>query len=250
MTTTAIAHTYKYSFASEYAPQFEGSGKGRLALATDSSVLQKTPKKTPSGTFFSGTLLRPKRTADLLRAVSEIVTARFNNPNWRRLADPVITVGDDRMRFEGFSGCCSAYARLDLLPDAVEGDRPRRGTTNVDFNPAMISALASLRDNDYVALNIGAEEISISKNAEKTVERKVSLPVRWLKSFVEIQAYQAAWPRCRGSIAVQQRRQSQEAHQPDRAESPRRTTSGRYCIVPSTLTFREGTLRQRHRELR
>ncbi len=192
MATTAIDHTYRYGFASVYVPRFDGSERGRLALAVDSSVL-KTPakkKETPT-TFFTGTLLKPKRTADLLRGVSEIVTARFNNPNWRRLADPVITVGDDRMRFEGFSGCCSAYARLDLLPEAVEGDRPTRGTTNVDFNPAMLSALASLRDSDYVALNIGAEQIELSKNAEKTVERKVSLPVRWLKGFVEIQAYQA-----------------------------------------------------------
>ncbi|MCL2742412.1 MAG: SWIM zinc finger domain-containing protein [Planctomycetaceae bacterium] len=182
---TAIAHTYRYEFASEFI-------RGKLALAVDTSALKTPAKKeeTPT-TFFTGTLLKPKRTADLLRGVSEIVTARYNNPNWRRLADPVITVGDDRMRFEGFSGCCSAYARLDLLPEAVEGERPARGTTNVDFNPAMLAALASLRDNDYVALNIGAEQIELSKNAETTVERKVSLPVRWLKGFVEIQAYQA-----------------------------------------------------------
>ena len=193
MSTTAIDHVYRYGFASEFRPQTAGSDRGRLDLAVDSSVL-KTPtkkKKSDSSTFFSGILLKPKMTADLVRGVSEIVTARFNNPNWRRLADPVITVGDDRMRFEGFSGCCSAYARLDLLPDAVEGERLSRGTTNVDFNPAMLSALASLRDSDYVALNIGAEQIEFSKNVEKSVERKVSLPVRWLKGFVEIQAVQA-----------------------------------------------------------
>ena len=185
MTTTSVAHTYRYGFTSTFT-------QGKLALAVDASVL-KTPikKQEPPSVFFKGTLLKPKRIADLLRGVSEIVTARYNNPNWRRLADPVITVGDDRMRFEGFSSCCSAYARLDLLPNAVEGERPARGTTNVDFNPAMLSALASLRDNDYVALNIGAEQIELSKNAETTVERKVALPVRWLKGFVEIQAYQS-----------------------------------------------------------
>ena len=153
MIATAIDHTYRYGFASSLT-------QGRLALAVDSSLL-KTPAKakaTPP-VFFSGTLLKPKRTGDLLRGVSEIVNARYNNPNWRRLADPVITVSDDLVRFEGFSGCCSAYARLDLLPDAVEGDRPARGTTNVDFNPAMLAALASLRDSDDVALKIGAEQI-------------------------------------------------------------------------------------------
>lgn len=191
MSTGTIEHTYRYKFASAYTPQFEGGDKGRLALATDSSVSPVKSKKTVGENFFTGMLLRPKRAGDLLRGVSEIVRARFNNPNWQRLADPVVTVDDSRIRFEGFSGCCSAYVRLDILPDAVEGERTARGTTNVDFNNEMIAALASLREKDYVGLNIGADEISISRNAEKTHERKVALPVRWLKGFVEIQSYQS-----------------------------------------------------------
>ena len=50
------------------------------------------------------------------------------------LADPVVTCSDDRLRFEGFSGCCGAYARVDFLPSAITGDVFGRGTTNVDFN--------------------------------------------------------------------------------------------------------------------
>jgi predicted nucleic acid-binding Zn finger protein len=72
----------------------------------------------------------------------------------------------------------------------VEGNRQVYGTTNVDFNPAMLTALGSVRNNDYVALTIGTDQIEFTKNVEKTVERQVSLPVRWLKGFAEIQAYQ------------------------------------------------------------
>jgi hypothetical protein len=42
--------------------------------------------------------------------------------------------GDDVVRFEAFSSCCSTYARVDFLPAALDGERSGRGTTNVDFN--------------------------------------------------------------------------------------------------------------------
>ena len=199
MAVTAIEHTYQYRFSSGYQADSSDSGKGRLALATDVSVnipgktkAKKSASKTSGDSqFFDGVLLRPKQAGSLLRAVSEIVNARFNNPNWQRFSDPVITCGDDRIRFEGFSSCCSAYVRADFLPGAVDGKRPVRGTTNVDFNPAMLASLGSLRDRDYVQMTIGPEVFELKKNAENQVEKKVSLPMRWLKGLVEIQVCQA-----------------------------------------------------------
>jgi hypothetical protein len=107
------------------------------------------------------------------------------------LADPVVTCSDDILRFEAFSGCCSTYGRLDLLPQAVSGEFISRGTTNVDFNASMRAAFARIRDTDEVSLAVGADEVSLSRGADTVVERKVALPVRWLKGFVEVQAYQA-----------------------------------------------------------
>ena len=62
------------------------------------------------------------------------------------LADPVATCADDRLRFEAFSACCSVYGRVDLLPDAYDGETLGRGTTNVDFGPGIRSALAGVQD--------------------------------------------------------------------------------------------------------
>ncbi len=90
---------------------------------------------------------------------------------------------------------CSTYGRVDLLPEAIDGTWHGRGTTNVDFNAPMRAALARVRDTDEVGLAVGSEEVSLSRSGDSVVERKVALPVRWLKGFVEVQAYQARMAR-------------------------------------------------------
>jgi hypothetical protein len=81
------------------------------------------------------------------------------------------------------------YARLDLLPGATEGDVLERGTTNVDFNAPMLGALARLRDGDNVELSVGADEVRLEHGSDAVVEKKVRLPLRWIKGFVEVQAF-------------------------------------------------------------
>jgi hypothetical protein len=186
MSGPALDYSYRYTFASELAASSKGD---RLRLATCGGA-QEHPY------FFQGRLTRPQRTADLLRGLAHIVQSRFHVPpamlsRILLTADPVITSSDDILRFEAFSACCSAYARVDLLPDALNGEVQRRGTTNVDFNAALRAALARIRDGDTVELSVGAKAMEMSRNAESVVERKVPLPLRWLKGFVEVQAYQA-----------------------------------------------------------
>jgi hypothetical protein len=91
-----------------------------------------------------------------------------------------------------FSVCCGAYARLDLHSNALDGDWLGKGTTNVDFNPPMRAALSTVLGSDAVALKVGADRVEIERNEQTVVERKVKLPVRWLKGFVEVQVYQSA----------------------------------------------------------
>ena len=54
-----------------------------------------------------------------------------------RSADPVVTVHGDRVRFESFSACAGAYARLDLDTSSFHAAFLSHGTTNVDFNMPM-----------------------------------------------------------------------------------------------------------------
>jgi hypothetical protein len=186
MAGPAIDHTYRYDAPSALAWTPRGA---HLRLATSGG-----PEAHPR--FFAGRLLAPRRTADLLLALVRVVQSRFHVPpamlaRLLALADPVVTCAGERLRFEGFSACCSAYARVDLLPGALEGETLGRGTTNVDFNAPMRASLARLRDGEEARLSVGAGEVELETGAGSVVERKVPLPTRWLRGFVEVQAHQA-----------------------------------------------------------
>ncbi|MBI3924058.1 MAG: SWIM zinc finger family protein [Armatimonadetes bacterium] len=178
-----LEHVARYRQPSEV--RSTPGGETRIFVAT-SLELPDPPL------FFQGRLTRPRPTADLLLALSRVVAARYHVPRAMlarilRESDPVVTCGLDRIRWEGFSACCSLYARLDLLPESLEGALLAQGTTNVDFGAEMRAALARLRQDQVCRLAIGPHEVEL----DQVVERRVSLPLRWLKGFVEAQALQA-----------------------------------------------------------
>lgn len=172
----------------------EEDARPRLALATSSNGVDAHPY------FFEGRLRQPRLVAELLTAVHLIVGSRFftpaNSVAWAiALADPVVTCGGGVLRFEGFSSCCSAYIRVDVLPDAYDGELVGKGTTNVDFNAPMRAALARVRDDAGLRLAVGRDEVRLRSAEVEVVERKVLLPTRWLRGMVEVQAYQASMQR-------------------------------------------------------
>lgn len=183
---SSVSVRYDYPFASELTSE---SSSRRLRLATFGGV-DKNPH------FFAGRLVNPKEVADLMLALSLISRTRFFSPGELRdrllaAADPVVTSDGKQLRMEVFSVCCGAYARLDLHSGTLEGDWVGKGTTNVDFNPPMRAALATVLNSDKVALKVGSDRVEIEYGDHKIVERKVKLPARWLKGFVEVQAYQS-----------------------------------------------------------
>jgi len=181
----AVAFDYVYPFESTVEA---AGGRLCLRLATCSA-----PKAHPY--FYAGALVRPAVAADALLTVARVARSRFYVPPGmlERIlvaADPVVTADGARLRFESFSQCCGVYARADLLPDAIDGEFASRGTTNVDFNQTMRAALAQLGGGrEGAGLNVGADAVALERLAGTVVERKVPLPVRWLKGFVEVQAY-------------------------------------------------------------
>src|SRR5262249_3924544 len=98
----------------------------------------------------------------------------------------------DMLRFEGFSGCCGVYARADLPAGAFDREIQGTGSTNVDFNGLMRASLGRLRDADEAKLVVGRESFELELDHAKVIEKKVKLPLRWLKGFSEVQAYQPA----------------------------------------------------------
>ncbi|MBC7819284.1 MAG: SWIM zinc finger family protein [Planctomycetaceae bacterium] len=181
-----LEYTYRYPFPS----RLERDGaRSRLQLATFRGGADEA-ESNPF--FFEGRMRTPRLTAELMLALNQVVTSRFYLPQLALHIDPVVTSSEEVLRLEGFSSCCGVYARVDLPAAAFDGALQGRGTTNVDFNSAMRAALAQVRDGDDVQLSIGAKEFRLTREAGSVVERKVSLPVRWIKGFAEVQAYQAS----------------------------------------------------------
>ena len=181
-----LEQTYRYPFASALVG---GGERRRLRLATSGGP-------APNPEFFRGTLLLPVVASDLLLTVGDVARARFHVPPQMLarillLADPVATCADDRLRFEAFSACCSVYGRVDLLPDGFDGEIVGRGTTNVDMGPDLRARWPSVQERSELGLAVGSSAVEVVADGTSAVERRVPLPSRWIRGFLEVQAIQA-----------------------------------------------------------
>lgn len=136
--------------------------------------------------YFLGELKNPYLVARSFLALSKTVASNFM-PIGMALRDPVITAGAGKLRLEAFSSCCSVYAKVDLLPEALDGEFLQHGTTNVDFNTDMISALSQINKNDNLFFSIGKKQVVLQKNNDTIIEKKVTLPLRWIKGMATVQ---------------------------------------------------------------
>jgi hypothetical protein len=109
-----------------------------------------------------------------------------------RAADPVISADGERLRFEAFSQCCGVYARTDFLPDILAPRKFSKGTTDVDFNPTMRAVLARVRSREPLDLRVTRERVAVSTAVLTTIERRVKLPLRWVRGFGEVQLLAAS----------------------------------------------------------
>lgn len=153
------------------------------ALATTPDGLAENPE------FFSGFVDRPDVLAAGLLAVADVAASRYVDFGLaKRVAnlDPVVTGSGDRMRFEAFSECNGVYARFDLLAGGLGGTRAAFGTTNIDINQPLRTALATISRTEALHLSVGRTELRASTLAATHVERKVSLPDRWVRGFAEV----------------------------------------------------------------
>ena len=128
---TALDFTYRYAFPSAVGETEHGFG---LRLATCGAQHEQPH-------FFDGRMMAPREMGEMLLVRSDVVRTHFFLPR-PALLDPVVTSNETMLRFEGFSGCCGVYARLDIPAEAFQSDHLGRGTTNVDFNNPMRAALS------------------------------------------------------------------------------------------------------------
>lgn len=183
--SAALRLDYTYRYAHPSALTKVGPELG-LRLATFGGAGAQ-PAEHPF--FFDGRMRQPHVVASMLLTLAKVVSTRFWMPLNSGLLDPVVTSSEELLRFEGFSSCCGVYARADLEAPTFDADIQGRGTTNVDFNSTMRGALAQLRQNDTARLAVGAEGVHLTRSEQSVIEKKVKLPVRWIKGFTEVQAY-------------------------------------------------------------
>lgn len=176
----AVDYRYRYPFLSSLE---RGEGSTNLTLATFT-------REAEAPYFFQGVMRDPRVLADMFLILSDIVRTHFFLPIPHHALDPVLTSSDSMLRMEGFSACCGVYARIDMAHAAFEGDLKSRGTTNVDFNDPMRAALRNIRVQDSVKFSVGRSEVALEVDDARVVEKKVKLPIRWIKGFSEVQAYQ------------------------------------------------------------
>ena len=181
MGTSMIDHAYQYSFWSSLCD-------------SDWSLAASSGPSNDESTYFKGKLVRPDLTAKLLLVLNHVVRTHFFDARPPQM-DPIVTSSPRMVRFEGFSGCCGVYARVDLDERAFEDACQTFGTTNVDFNSPMIARLSRIHEKEDVSLSVTRDTVSIETDKQRIVEKKVMLPKRWIKGLSEVQAYQSRMQR-------------------------------------------------------
>lgn len=174
---------YQYSGVSTYTKE-KGINSLVLAHQTEIEAVNNIP------CFFWGTLTDPYVTAKCWSTIAKVVRSSFG-PTPPSLRDPIVSAGTERIRFEGFSSCNGVYVRLDMKPESIDGEFIANGTTNVDFNDPMLNALNSIQKNEKVTLAVGQQDVQVITTKAKVTEKKVTLPMRWIKGLTSVQLYLA-----------------------------------------------------------
>lgn len=164
----------------------KSKGISSLVLAHQTEI--ETVNNIPC--FFWGSLTDPYVTAKCWSTIAKVVRSSFG-PIPPSLRDPIVSAGTERIRFEGFSSCNGVYVRLDMKPEAIDGEFIANGTTNVDFNDPMLNALNSIQKNEKVTLAVGQQDMQVITAKTKVTEKKVTLPMRWIKGLTSVQLYLA-----------------------------------------------------------
>ncbi len=174
---------YKYTTKSSLKKE---KGKENLLLSKFNEI-----EKGTSPCFYWGKLNNPYELSRCLITLSNIVQSSFNLSPFQLalLKDPIVTAGNNQIRFEGFSHCAGVYARVDILENGQDGEFIENGTTNVDFNTPLISQLGKIKKNDDLVLSVGQKEVGFHKDGSSFIERKVPLPNKWIKGLTTVQHY-------------------------------------------------------------
>lgn len=141
--------------------------------------------------FFFGNIINSYLASRCLSVLANTVNSHFalTPGQIAKLKDPIVSVGAGELHFEAFSSCNSVYARVNILKNGIDGEFLYSGTTNIDFNPQTIRAFNSVQQTDKLLIGVGSKEVHIITDRQKTIEKKVTLPNRWIKGLGNVQVF-------------------------------------------------------------
>ncbi|MDO4880358.1 MAG: SWIM zinc finger family protein [Capnocytophaga sp.] len=176
---------YAYPFASVME---EGSAHQKSFIFSHCSEL-KEDNAVPC--FFWGNIQQPFVVAKCLATLAKTVASQFAIAPGvlAKLRDPIISVGNQQLLFEAFSSCNSVYARVSLRNEVLDGEFLKSGCTNIDFNDHTVRAFNAVTASERMVLGVGQKHTHFITTKHKTVEKKVSLPNRWIKGLGNVQVY-------------------------------------------------------------
>ena len=178
MSLQSLDYTYRYTHPSD----IEDSNPNEPYLRLATSSIDSHPQ------FLDATLVDPVTFAESMLCLASIVRTHYFLPK-AGLLDPVVTFGEGALRFEGFSGCVGVYVQAVFQESGFREPFAGRGTTNIDINDPLRNSLARVRASQNVRLSIGAQQVAVHVDHQEYIEKKVKLPLRWIRGFCEVQAY-------------------------------------------------------------
>lgn len=181
-----ITEDFNYSYSGPSV--IESTQNNKSVLFSHCTEVEEN-KNVPC--FFYGNIVHSFIASKCLSTLAKTVASHFSLAPGQLalLKDPIISVGNQRLQFEAFSSCNGVYARVDLLENGIDGDFLASGSTNVDFNDPTIRAFNLISKNEKLILGVGQKELHVVAGNSTTIEKKVSLPNRWIKGLGNVQLY-------------------------------------------------------------
>ena len=157
------------------------------SLDANALTLATAGGRQPNPVLFDGFAEDAQLVARALLTVAEVARTRYFDPGAAaRSLDPVVTSNLSVLRFESFSGCNGVYARFDIDDAGLDGTFHDWGTTNVDVNQPMRTALAQVAKGEPLKITVGTDELAVQTLDATAVEKQVPLPDRWVRGFAEV----------------------------------------------------------------
>ncbi len=176
--------TYQYESGSYF---LEEKGEKKFSFSTNTEI--EEDQNIPC--FFYGNLKNAYIVSRCLSVLANTVSSHFSLTPGQiaKLKDPIVSVGAGELHFEAFSSCNSVYARVNILEDGIDGEFLHPGTTNIDFNNDTARAFNNVLQKEKLMIGIGSKNVQIITDKSKTIEKKVTLPNRWIKGLGNVQVY-------------------------------------------------------------